>query len=202
MKRIESDAGAAHAHVHEQPRARRDMTSERSILVVYYSLTGRTQRVAEDLAARLGADLERIEDVKSRRGFLGYLRAALDSLREKPARITDIRQFPNRHVLTVIGTPVWAGKMTPAIRAYLRMIRGRVNDVALFTTSGSTEVKELMFPMEALVGREAVAIAGFDQKDFADAGLYEQKLAAFASAIRRAAEIASINETGAEMQRA
>lgn len=58
------------------------MTAGKRILVVYHSLSGNTERVAEDLATRLDAEREKIGDIQNRRGWLGYLRAALDSIRE------------------------------------------------------------------------------------------------------------------------
>ena len=63
------------------------MGTQSRTLVVYYSRTGNTERVAKDVAARLGADLERIVDKASRLGFTGYLRAVYDSARKVAADI-------------------------------------------------------------------------------------------------------------------
>ena len=155
------------------------MKAGRRILVVCYSLTGNTERVAKDLAARLGAELEMIDDRKNRRGFFGHLGAALDSVRERSAQIADIRKYPSDYALTLIGTPIWGGKMTPAVRAYLRAVRGRINDVAFFTTSGSTGAEKVVPAMEALVGRKAVAFSGFNARELKAAADYDQKIATF-----------------------
>jgi len=162
------------------------MTADKRILVVCYSLTGNTERVARDIAARLDADVERIQDKKNRQGLLAYLRAALDSGRERPAQIGDVGRYPNEYALTVIGTPVWAGKMTPAVRAYLRMAHGRFNDVAFFTTSGSTPAGKIVPAMEALAGRKAVAFTGFNGRELNSASLYDEKLSAFVRMLRNA----------------
>ena len=42
-------------------------------VVVYYSRSGTVRRVAEQLAALLGADLEEIRETKDRAGFLGLI---------------------------------------------------------------------------------------------------------------------------------
>src|SRR5690242_1579550 len=120
------------------------------ILVAHYSLSGNTERVAEDLATRLGAERQKIGELRKRRGLLGYLRAVLDSLRETSVELAGLEKDPNDFALTVIGTPIWAGKITPAVRAYLRLNRGRFREVAFFTTSGSTPVEKVVPAMERL----------------------------------------------------
>jgi len=162
------------------------MTAEKRILVVCYSLTGNTERVARDVATRLDADLERIHDKKNRRGFFAYLGAALDSGRERPAQIADVGRFPNEYALTIIGTPVWAGKMTPAVRAYLRMVHGKLNEVAFFTTSGSTGAEKIVPAMEALAGRKAITFTGFNGRELKSAALYDEKLSAFVKKLQSA----------------
>jgi flavodoxin len=155
------------------------MRAGERILVVYYSLSGNTEQVAEDLARRLGAEREKIGDRRNRKGFLGYLRAALDSIRERPAELTGTVRDPKDYALTLIGTPIWAGKITPAVRTYLRQNRGRFNDVAFFTTSGSTPAEQVIPDMERLAERQAVAFAGFSYIDLKSESLYEKRIAAF-----------------------
>jgi len=161
------------------------MKAQKRILVVYYSLSGKTERVAEDLATRLGAEREKIADLKSRRGFLGYLGAALDSIRERPAELAGLDKNPNDYALTIIGTPIWVGNITPAVRAYLRAIHGRCNDVAFFTTSGATPAEKVIPAMERLAGRQAVAFAGFNDLDLKTSVRYEKKIAAFLEGLER-----------------
>ncbi|MBE3088681.1 MAG: flavodoxin family protein, partial [Actinobacteria bacterium] len=45
----------------------------RNILVVYYSRTGTTRKVAEYITKQLGADMEEIIDMKKRSGIWGFL---------------------------------------------------------------------------------------------------------------------------------
>ena len=161
------------------------MTVGKRILVVYYSLSGNTERVAEDLATRLGAEREKIGDIKNRRGLLGYLRAALDSIRERPAELHGLDRNPNDYALTLIGTPIWAGKITPAVRSYLRLHHGRFNDVAFFTTSGSTAAEKVVPALERLAGRQAVAFAGFTYVDLQTESLYERRIATFLESLQR-----------------
>lgn len=162
------------------------MTASKHTLVVYYSLSGKTERVAKDIASRLDADIERIEDKKRRTGFFGYVSAALDSLRERPAQIADISRRPNEYALTLVGTPVWSGRMTPAVRAWLRMFHGMLNEVAFFTTSGATDAEKVVPHMESLAGCKAVAFSGFNDRELKASDLYDRKMSAFVKALRSA----------------
>jgi flavodoxin len=162
------------------------MNAGRRILVAYYSLSGNTERVALELAARLGADCERITDLANRRGLFGHIGATLDSIRERPARLAGTLKNPRDYALCVVGTPIWAGKITPAARAYLQLHRGKFNEAAFFITSGSTDVEKVAPAMELLAGCKAAAVAGFDHEVLKSEAAYQQKIAAFDAALRDA----------------
>src|SRR5678815_3564131 len=140
-----------------QPARGTLMPARKRILVVYYSLSGNTERVATDLAAHLGADLQRILERTDRRGFFGHLRAAFDTLRERPASLLDIGRDAAEYDLTIVGTPVWTGRITPAVRTYLESIRGRPRNIAFFTTSGNTGIDKVLPSMQRLVDQQSIA---------------------------------------------
>lgn len=122
-------------------------------LVAYYSRSGNTRRVAEVIAAELGADLEPITDRTERHGLLGYLRAARDAIRGRGTAIGEPVHNPATYDLVVVGTPVWASAVTPAIRTYLARHAGRLPDAALFLTHGGTGRERVFSQMTALCGR-------------------------------------------------
>lgn len=162
------------------------MQAKKRILVVYYSLTGNTARVARDLAARLDADVESIEDKRHGAGFLGYVMAALDALRKAPAPIGTIKYDPADYALTVIGTPVWVGQITPAVRTYLQQVTGKLTAAAFFNTSGDTAIDKNIPSLELAANCKASASAGFNARELGQADVYEQKLADFVQAINGA----------------
>ncbi|MBA7547536.1 hypothetical protein ES705_39958 [subsurface metagenome] len=45
------------------------------ILVVYYSKTGHTRKIAQDIAQQMNVDLEEITDLDERGGTLGFLKS-------------------------------------------------------------------------------------------------------------------------------
>jgi hypothetical protein len=160
------------------------MPARKRILVVYYSLSGNTERVATDLAAHLGADLQRILERTDRRGFFGHLRAAFDTLRERPASLLDIGRDAAEYDLTIVGTPVWTGRITPAVRTYLESIRGRPRNIAFFTTSGNTGIDKVLPSMQRLVDQQSIAAIGFSARELRDAARYRSKLSAFLDGVR------------------
>ena len=156
------------------------------ILVTYYSLTGNTAKVAVDLAARLRADVMPLRELAQRRGMLGYLRAAIDSLRERPAAIEPPAKSAGDYDLIIVGTPIWAGRITPAVRAYLQTVRGATARVAFFITSGGTDVATVRPALEKLAGAPALAAAGFTERELRDPRRYELKLKEFVASVRGA----------------
>ena len=151
----------------------------RKILVAYYSLSGNTARVARDIAARVGADIESIQDPGHGVGFFGYLKDSLDALRNIPAKIGPLAKNPADYALTIVGTPVWAGHLTPAVRSYLQQTQGRLGKVAFFVTSGNTGVAKIVPSIELLADTRLIASAGFNARELSERGSYDEKLTAF-----------------------
>ena len=94
----------------------------KDVLVVYYSRTGRTRWVAEQLAAILDADIEEVLDAKDRSGAVGFLTGGCDATFKRSTALSSEHSTQGRKVV-VVGMPVWAFGPPPAVRAYL----GRVN---------------------------------------------------------------------------
>jgi len=166
------------------------MNASKPVLIAYYSLTGNTARVARDLAARLGADVESIQDRSHGIGVFGRIAAAIDALRKTPSKIGPLQHDPAQYSITVVATPVWVGQMTPAVRAYLKQTCGRIQNVAFFVTSGDTEVGKLAPALAAVAGQSAVASAGFNARELKDASTYEKKLSALVEEITSASRSA------------
>jgi flavodoxin len=158
------------------------------ILVTYYSASGNTARIARDIARLTCADLESLRDFdhEGPLSFMGYAKAAIDALRGKPARIGGVTCDPRKYALVIIGTPVWAGHITPPVRAYLERYKDDLARVAFFVTSGNTSASKIVLPMEAIVGHKAEAFVGFDAVDLKDPRVCSDRIAGFLQALRRA----------------
>jgi flavodoxin len=118
-------------------------------LVVYYSKTGNTRRLAEEIAKQLCCDIEEIHDKKSRSGAAGWFSGSRDAFRKF---LTDIEYTldSSEYDLVIIGTPVWSFGITPAVRSYFTRNIEKLNNVAFFLTSGGLGIKGAFKDMEAL----------------------------------------------------
>lgn len=133
-------------------------------LVVYYSRDGHTKIVAKEMAAALAADIEEIRELKSRKGIFGWLLAGHDASRKKPTEIATFNTDPNGYDLVIIGTPVWAFTMTPAIRTWLTKYGKNLKNVAFFATMGGSGDKRTFTKMEELCGRLPIITGSFIDK--------------------------------------
>jgi flavodoxin len=94
-------------------------------LVVYFSQTGNTKKVAEKVARNLGADIDEIID-KDKKGQEAMFK-------KEPIEI-NFRKDPSKYDLVVIGSPVWAFGVPPATKSYL--MKNKFKNVGFFCTFG------------------------------------------------------------------
>ncbi|MFO7807542.1 MAG: flavodoxin [Candidatus Moraniibacteriota bacterium] len=123
------------------------------ILVVYYSRSGYTRKVALELAKELNADLEEIVDKNPRKGFKGYLKSGKEAMKQELAEIEKIIQRPEHYDLIIVGTPVWMGTMASAIRTYIKNNKKDFKKVAFFTTQGSSKEQRVFKDMQKSCGQ-------------------------------------------------
>jgi flavodoxin len=109
--------------------------------VVYYTRTGNARFVAETIAAEIGSDVEEVIDMKKRSGILGYLGGGRDAWQGKETQIAPSKKSPADYELIIIGTPVWAGRSTPAISTYLKKNDLSGKKIAVFFTQGGKKPK-------------------------------------------------------------
>lgn len=138
-------------------------------LVVYFSNSGNTRSVAEALGARLKADIEGVHERKPRpllrmpqegekpRGS-AVMKAAMGGMFGFSSRIEDAQHDPAAYDLVIVGTPLWAGGLTPAVRSYLKKYRKHIRQVAFFCTGESPEKGRALRQMEKVTRRTPVAI--------------------------------------------
>ncbi len=135
-------------------------------LVVFYSRTGTTRKVASDIAKRLGCETEEIVDTKKRSGVLNYLSSGRDARNKKLTKLEDPKKDPSEFDLVVIGTPCWAGKMSVPVRTYISLKKDGFRKVAFFYTAGGRG-EGIPSDMSEACGKTPLATLGITTKDVA-----------------------------------
>jgi len=163
-------------------------------LVVCYSNSGTTRVVAERIAAHLGADLELIEEKKPRpqlvldgqkaqAGGGALAKAAMAAVFGFGSAIAEPKHSPAEYDIVVVGTPVWAGSLTPAVRSYLKRNRRAFNRVAFFCTAGDPAKLRALSQMRKLARKDPVATVAVKAEE-ARTDACTGELSAFAARIR------------------
>lgn len=105
-------------------------------LIVYYSRTGNTKAVCEALQKELGCDIIEIKDLTNREGRWGYYTAAFGSIFGTHTGIDPVEFNLASYANIIVGSPVWAGKPSAAIRTFLEENRlAGKNIFLLYTTN-------------------------------------------------------------------
>ncbi|MFO7797401.1 MAG: flavodoxin family protein [Promethearchaeati archaeon] len=152
-------------------------------LVVYYTRTGNTKKMAEEIAAKLDAELDEIIDKTKRSGFVRWFYSGYQAVREKLTEIEDMEKDPSNYGLIILGTPTWAGKMTPALRTYITRYKDQLNKVAILITSSGKKGDPLIESISEFCGKDPIATAHIIQKEIEE-DKYQEKIDQFVQEIK------------------
>lgn len=124
-----------------------------NVLVAYYSRTNITKKLAEEIAAKLNADIEEINPKVNYKGKIGYMRGGKDAISEKIIDLEQSKYDPSNYDVVYLGVPVWAGKSATPMISYIKENEGKFNEVKFFVTAGSTGFEGTFKQMEKFVGK-------------------------------------------------
>lgn len=134
-------------------------------LVVYYSRGGNTKSIAEKIKERTGGDIEEIIDVVNRKGLLGFIKSGYAASKEQSTVIKKVEKEAADYDLIIIGTPVWASRMSCAVRTYINANKDSFKDVAFFATQGGADESKVFDGMEALCGKKPLSRFWISRKE-------------------------------------
>lgn len=160
------------------------------ILVIFYSRSGTTRRIALAVSAALGGSIEEIAEDRGRNGLLGYCRSVFEARRKRSANILPAKNDPKSFDLVVIGTPVWAWSVSSPVRAYLSANKDRLPALAFFCTLGGAGSERAFAQMQDIVGKAPRATCAITAGDVA-AGRDVAQVASFARTLRMPAASAA-----------
>ena len=107
--------------------------------VIYFSRTGTSRRIAEKIAKKLSIEPVEVTDNMDWDGTLGYMRAARYAMKNKEVAIQTRGKIGEVDEYIVVS-PMWCGKITPAIRIFLQELPKE--KVHLIVSSGGMNLKE------------------------------------------------------------
>jgi flavodoxin len=169
--------GAAHAMAQETNQ----------VLVVYYSRTGNTRMVAEQIAERFDGDILELKDTKKRTGPFGFTSAGKDALAKNTTVLEPLDIDPDPYAVILIGTPSWFGNITPAVRTFVEEYDLKGKTVGVFATTHLTGVEKTVEQLSSLVAGDQADVVGelpLREKEFEDETVLRKKIEAFYQAVR------------------
>ena len=118
---------------------KKEEAPQKKVLVVYYSQTANTKTVAQELATKLGADIEEITLATPYDGDFQATIARVQQEREQGVqpKLNPLKADLAQYDVIFLGYPVWFGTMAPPMLAFVDSIDLSGKQVVPFCTFGS-----------------------------------------------------------------
>jgi flavodoxin len=146
-------------------------------LVVYYSLTGKTDIVAKALAKELGADMRRVEDLeKPSVTWWFMISGAISAIRGVESEIKPIDTGFRGYDRVFVGSPVWGGSPSTSINAFIAKADFTGKEVIPFMTMGGDDASGALKKMSERIEKKGGKIV--DSFAFSSKNATNEELAA------------------------
>lgn len=126
-------------------------------LILYYSRTGNTRRLAQELRDLTGADLDELAEDDDRAGRLGWVRCATDALLRRRPALRPSAHDPHRYDLVFVGGPVWMGRLAPVVRTWVTEYACAASRLAFFSTQAGVPSAQAWDDLVRIGGVQPVA---------------------------------------------
>lgn len=110
-------------------------------LVVYYSRSGNTQTIAQEISKMVNGDVLKIEMVKS----IGFGWAGFTSLAGFKGKIKPLDFNAKDYDNIFIGSPVWAGKSSTPINTFLHETDFTGKNIFVFITQADSKTPSSVY---------------------------------------------------------
>jgi len=125
------------AFVFSMPSGYAQENTTGEILILYYSRTGNTRMACEALQKELNARLIEIKDLNDRSGSWGGLTGMLNTLFNMETGIEPEHPDLSASPHIILASPLWAGKLAPAIRTLIARNTFDNKKVIIFTSGNA-----------------------------------------------------------------
>ncbi|MCY6370776.1 flavodoxin family protein [Clostridium ganghwense] len=150
----------------------------KKILVVFYSRSGITKKVAHEIKDTVKCDIEEIHDKTNRSGIIGFLKSGYQAAKGRTTDITPPKISPSNYDLVVLATPVWASHTSCAIRTYINSFKDNFKQVAFVATQGGEGKFKVFEDLKSACKKKPVCTLGITSKDM-KSEKYKEKIKNF-----------------------
>ena len=144
------------------------MEDHMKTLCLYYTRTGITKEIMENIAASTGADLAEYTDGKDRKGFLGYVGACFATVRNSVSKVTikgapDLKSYDR----VIIGMPVWVEGPCAIGKALIKKYSDNMPDIVYYvvTHMGKNDYMGKIRALDSLLGKPSSGQVSIKTKD-------------------------------------
>jgi len=137
----------------------------KTMIVYYYSRTGRTAKIANQIGMEISVDLQEIRDYKNRSGIFGFIASGNEAHLKKVIKIKELDKNPDNYDIAIIGTPIWANKVSTPVRSFLSEYHSRLRDVAFYCTSLGSDPKPVFAEMEKILNKKPITVMNITARD-------------------------------------
>ncbi|MCL2548095.1 MAG: hypothetical protein FWE76_02890 [Symbiobacteriaceae bacterium] len=135
-------------------------------LILFYSYSGNTRRIAQNKAEEIGADIEEISEVKKPSVLAAFTIGCYKAIRGLQSPIKPLKSRLSDYECIIIMSPIWAHHPVPAVyTAISRLPAGRKVELVMVSASSGSQnsAKKTMALVEAR-GCEVVAYTDLKAK--------------------------------------
>jgi len=129
-------------------------------LVLFYSFSGCTKKLASQKAAETGADIEEIIEVKKMFVLKAYTAGAYRAMKRKKTQIQPVKSQLNGYEKIIIMCPVWAGNPAPAFNNIVDLLPSG-KKIELVMVSAGSGTKKSAEKTKALITARGCEVAGY-----------------------------------------
>jgi len=162
-----------------------------NVLVIVYSHTGTSRKVAELLCSQQGWRLADVADAHPRSGALGTWRCLLDAFFQRQPAIRYDGPPPGDFDAVVLVSPIWMLRLAGPMRSFVAQQRHRLPNVAVVSVMGGEGAPTAAAEIGELLGHAPLMTAEVTRREVDD-GSCAVRLQAFGTAMRSAGDSQSV----------
>lgn len=155
------------------------------VLVVVYSYTGTSRKVADLLCSQQGWPMAEIVETRPRAGAVGSFRCLLDSVFGRHPSIRYEGPHTKKFDAVVLVSPIWGQRLAGPMRSFVGTQRNHLPDVAVISVMGGRGAPNAVAEISQLIGRAPILDVAFTTHEV-DNGSFATRLDAFGTAVRKA----------------